>query len=111
MARLFVSQTQIDKWTSEGKVQLNEDYMRVPALARTFRLVPGVYFTQLVDGRDTLGLLGKVKSLDQLSGLRAEHYGASVIVGEVGYECVEGFLGIPDDSNVIQGSGLLRLDR
>jgi hypothetical protein len=108
MARLFVSQEQMDKWTGEGKVKLDDDVMTVPAMKRSFKITSAVYFTKSIDGEDTEGLIGRVKSDEQLAALGAEHYGASVILGEVGYECVEGFVGAPVEGGV-HGSGLLKL--
>lgn len=111
MARLFVSQEQMDRWTSEGKVRLDDDLMTVPALQRSFRLRTAVLFTKVVDGDDQHQLVGRVKSDLQLNEMHAEQYGASVIVGEVAYECLEGFLGTPDDSVAGGASGLLNLNR
>jgi hypothetical protein len=108
MARLFVSQTQMDKWTSEGKVRLDDDVMTLPAMGRSFRLSSAVAFTQVVDGEDRAKLLGKVKTDAQLAEIGGEHYGASVIVGETGYECTEGFVGTPIEG-AVAGSGLLKL--
>lgn len=110
MARLFVSQQQMDRWTSEGKVRLDDDVMLVPAMNRSFRLTGAVYFTQLIDGDDEKQLIGRVKSTEQLGELKAEHYGASVILGETGYECIEGFVGVPvEGASPMQSSGLLKL--
>jgi hypothetical protein len=109
MGRLFVSQDQMDRWTSEGKVRLDDDLMLLPALGRSFRLRSAVYFTQAVDGQDAQRLIGRVKTAEQLVEMNAEHYGASVIVGEIGYECEEGFVGVPVEGNVGGASGLLRL--
>jgi hypothetical protein len=109
MARLFISQEQMDRWTQEGKVKLDDDRMQLPALNRSFQLSSAVYFTQMIEGVDSHQLLGRVKSETQLHEMKAEHYGASVIVGEVGYECVEGFLGVPIESAGMGTSGLLKL--
>jgi hypothetical protein len=109
MARLFMSQAQMDRWTSEGKIKLEDDVMHLPALNRSFQLSSAVLFENMVDGQDVHSLIGKVKTLDQLTGMGAEHYGNSVILGEVGYECVEGFVGIPVEAGGVGGSGLLRL--
>ncbi len=109
MARLFVSQEQMDTWTTEGRVQIEDDVMNLPALGRSFRLDPAVYFQSMIEGADVRQMLGKVKSLHQLSSLGAEHYPGSVIFGETAYECVDGFLGTPVESNVGGASGLLRL--
>ncbi len=110
MARLFISQEQMDRWTTEGKVKLDDDRMQLPALNRTFQLSSAVHFTQMIDGVDSLELLGRVKTDAQLAELKAEHYGASVILGDVGYECVEGFVGTPVESVGMGQSGLLKLD-
>ena len=108
MARLFVSQTQMDKWTQEGKVRLDDDVMTLPAMSRSFKLTSAVSFTAIVGGDDKKRLLGKVKTDAQLQQLGAEHYGNSVILGETGYECVEGFVGTPVEG-AVAGSGLLKL--
>jgi hypothetical protein len=108
MARLFVSQTQMDKWTSEGKVRLDDDVMTLPAMSRSFKLASAVHVTKTIDGGDAEKLIGKVKTAEQLMKLGAEHYGTSLILGETGYECTEGFVGTPVEGPV-GGSGLLKL--
>ena len=42
MARLFVSQERLDRWSVEGKITLDGDIMTLPALGRSFRLRPAV---------------------------------------------------------------------
>jgi hypothetical protein len=110
MARLFISSDQLDRWTVEGKVTLNDDLMALPALGRSFKLKSAVRFLKVVEGADRHALIGRVKTDEQLGELGGEHYGASVIIGEVGYECEEGFLGVPVDGSGSSGaSGLLKL--
>ncbi len=109
MARLFVSQDQLDRWTAEGKVKLDDDVMSLPALNRSFKLTSAVYFRAMVEGSDVHELLGRVKTDAQLTEIGAEHYGASVILGEVGYDCDEGFLGVPVEGTAGGASGLLKL--
>jgi hypothetical protein len=109
MARLFISQDQMDRWTSDGKVSLDDDLMHLPGLGRAFKIRSAVHILKMVEGEDLLGLIGKVKSDEQLAGLQAEHYGASLIVGEAAYECAEGFLGVPAELAAEADSGLLRL--
>jgi hypothetical protein len=108
MARLFISADQIDRWTSEGKISLTDDVMSLPALGRSFRLRTAVHFLRVVEGADGNNLIGRVKSDEQLTELGAEHYGESVIIGEVGYECEDGFLGVPVDGGSSH-SGLIHL--
>ncbi len=100
----------MDKWTADGKVKLDDDVMSLPALGRSFKLTSAVHIRAIVEGADAHGLLNKVKTNEQLTKMGAEHYGASIIMGEVGYECVEGFLGVPIEGGVTDaGSGLIRL--
>jgi hypothetical protein len=111
MARLFITQDTMDRWTAEGKVRLEDDVMTLPALGRSFRLKSAIHLTTLIEGSDTHQLLGRVKTDEQLFDLGAEHYGRSVLVGEVGYDGVEGFIGVPVEagSGVGGASGLLKL--
>lgn len=106
MARLFISADQMDRWTGEGKVSLQDDLMTLPALGRSFKLRTAVRFLSVIEGSDGNGLVGRVKTDEQLAELGAEHYGASVILGDVGYECEEGFIGLPVDGSA---SGLLKI--
>ena len=106
MARLFISADQMDRWSAEGKVALQDDIMSLPALGRSFRLRTAVRFLSIIEGVDGHGLIGRVKTDEQLAELGGEHYGASVILGDVGYECEEGFVGMPVDGGA---SGLLKL--
>ena len=111
MARLFVSQAQMDQWTSGGKVAIQDDLMTVPALKRSFRIEGAVRFVKVVGGTDDKQMIGKVKSLIDLASIGAEQYGKSVILGEAAYECEEGFLGMATDAKATSGSGLLELGR
>jgi hypothetical protein len=108
MARLFISTDQMDRWAAEGKVTLQDDIMALPALNRSFKLRTAVRFLSVVEGSDAHGLLGRVKTDDQLVEMGGEHYGASVILGDVGYECEEGFIGLPIDGGA---SVLFKLDQ
>jgi hypothetical protein len=106
MARLFISADQMDRWSGEGKVALQDDLMTLPALGRSFTLRTAVRFLSVIEGADAHGLIGRVKTDEQLAEMGGEHYGASVIMGDVGYECEEGFIGLPVDGGA---SGLLKL--
>lgn len=106
MARLFISADQMDRWTAEGKVSLSDDVMTLPAMDRSFKLRTAVRFLSVIEGADAQNLVGRVKTDEQLAELGGEHYGASVIMGDVGYECEEGFVGVPIDGGA---SGLLKL--
>ena len=106
MARLFISADQMDRWSAENKVSLDDDVMLLPALNRSFKLRTAVRFLSVIEGADAHGLIGRVKTDEQLAEMGGEHYGASVIMGDVGYECEEGFIGLPIDGG---HSGLLKI--
>ena len=94
MARLFVSQERIDRWSGEGKVTIEGEVMHLPALGRSFRLRPAVHVMRLeTDGEDTHRLVGRVKTSEQLVELDAEQMDGSLVIGEISYECEEGFVG------------------
>ena len=76
------------------------------APSMTVRKRTAVRFLSSIEGSDVHGLLGRVKTAQQLAEMGSEHYGASVILGDVGYECEEGFVGIPVDGS---HSGLLKI--
>ena len=90
-------------------MKLEDDLMAIPALGRSFKLYSGVHFTKMVEGMDRHGLVGHVKTDAQLNALGAERCGASVLFGDVGYECVEGFIGVPIEATSLGASGLIQL--
>lgn len=93
MPRLFISLRHLDSLIGQGQATLGDDGLTTAA-GETYRLAPAVHFVSLVGSDDDVQkLLGRVKTEAQLEELRAEHYPGSVIVGEVAYQVVEGFLG------------------
>jgi hypothetical protein len=111
VARLFISQERIDRWLEEGKVRIESDVMSLPALGKSFRLKPAVHFTKIVsDEADGNGLIGRVKTQEQLNKLGAELYVSSVILGETAYECEPGFIGEVVGPSAAIGSGVHRLE-
>ena len=95
MPRLFISQKRLDEWVEQQRVQLDSNQMTLDD-GRQFQLSEGVHFVNVIGGdADPNDLLGRVKTKRQLSDLGAEHFPGSVILGEVGYEVVDGFVGEP----------------
>src|SRR5450755_3403884 len=92
MARLFVSQELLDQWAVDGKIELSGSQLKILSEDRTFALTPGVHFLKLAAGEDRPGLLGKVKSEEQLATLGGELYMSSVLLGEDAYDVQGGFL-------------------
>ena len=95
--RIFVSQEALDAWYSAGRVAVEADMVSLPGGARG-RLEPAVCFLRLDagegpgDGGDPYGLLGRVKTEQQLRGMGTRPYGNSVVLGETAYEVRTGFV-------------------
>jgi hypothetical protein len=96
MARLFISQKRLDEWVEKQRVELEGNEMTLVDDGRRFSLAEGVCFAEVVGGdEDPNDLLGRVKTKAQLDEMGAEHFPGSVIIGEVGYEVRDGFVGEP----------------
>jgi hypothetical protein len=94
MAAVFITNAMLTQWSDQGKVRLDDTTLTLLQENRTVKLQPAVRFLKLIDGGDDPNkLLGKVKTPEQLTEMKAEHYMDSVILGDVGYTVVEGFLG------------------
>lgn len=97
MSRLYISQRRLDEWVEQERVSLEETQMTL-ANGKRFLLIPAVHFVEVVGtDQDPNQLLGTVKTQQQLLVMSAEHYRDSVIVGDVGYQVLEGFVGEPLD--------------
>jgi hypothetical protein len=95
MPRLFIAYPRLDQWVEEQKVALDGDQLTTSD-GKRYHLSAAVCFLSLVGSdADPHQLLGKVKTESQLEALRAEHIQNSVLVGEVGYQVMEGFVGEP----------------
>ena len=96
--RLFIPQLQLDVWLSEDRIEVEGEEMVTRPEGQRFRLTTAVLFKSEVTGEaDANGLLGKVKDLEQLAEIGAEHYADSVIMGDNAYQVLEGFAGTPVD--------------
>jgi hypothetical protein len=93
MARLFISLPRLDGWIEQGLVSIDNGRMMLTD-GKNFRLVSAVLFRSVVGGEeDPHRLLGKVLTGEGLTALSAEHYKDSVLIGEIGYQVLEGFVG------------------
>ena len=91
---LFIAQDKLTQWEGEGKVTVAENVLTLVAEHRSYQLTEAVRFIKVLgaDG-DPLHLIGRVRTRDQLRQMKAEHYMGSVILGDVGYEVQEGYVG------------------
>jgi hypothetical protein len=96
---LFVPQSVLDKWSEQGRIQVDGNVLTILGEGKDFALTSAVRFMKMEAGDDTAGLLQKVKTTDALKQMGAEHYMESVILGEVAYQVQQGFLA---DANALR---------
>jgi hypothetical protein len=98
MARIYVSQSMVDAWLGAGRTRLDGDLLRLPAEAGAISLYlnPAVH-VERIDGSDVdgYGLVGTVRSTQELAQMGAELHDASVVLGEHAYTVHPGYLAIP----------------
>lgn len=93
--RLFLSQSLLDRWLSEGTADVSGDTLTILAADHKFDLKTAVLFEkEVTESGDKHTLLGKVKDLDQIAELGGDYSAGTVIVGDEAYEVTDGFAGI-----------------
>jgi len=96
VCRLFLTQEALERWISEGRAKIDGEELTDAKTGQKFRLLTGFRFLSEVTGQpDAAQLVGKVKDIEQIEALKAEHMRDSVILGENAYSVVEGFVGTP----------------
>ncbi len=94
--RVFFPQASLDRWISEGRVDLVGSELLLHGSQRRYRVIEGVHVLREVTGNvDTYDLIGRVKSQSYLVELGAEMLDTSLLLGDNAYEVIPGFLGIP----------------
>ena len=96
---LFVPQSVLDKWSEQGRIQVDGNVLTILGEHKSFALTSAVRFIKMEAGEDNVGLLAKVKTTDALKQMGAEHYMESVILGESAYQVQQGFLA---DANALR---------
>jgi hypothetical protein len=96
---LFVPQSVLDKWSEQGRIQVDGHVLTILGEQKSFALTSAVRFIKMEAGEDNAGLLAKVKTTDALKQMGAEHYMESVILGESAYQVQMGFLA---DANALR---------
>jgi len=91
LARVFVPQEALESWVAEGRAQLQGETLLLEEVP--FQLASAVRFiAEVAGGGDAEELVGRVKTLAQVSELGGEHVTASVVLGDNAYEVIDGFL-------------------
>ncbi len=96
---LFVPQSVLDKWSEQGRIQVDGNVLTILGEQKSFALTSAVRFIKMEAGDDTAGLLAKVKTTEALKQMGAEHYMESVLLGESAYQVQQGFLA---DANALR---------
>ena len=96
---LFVPQSVLDRWSEQGRIQVDGNVLTILGEHKSFALTSAVRFIKMEAGEDNAGLLAKVKTTDALKQMGAEHYRESVILGENAYQVQQGFLA---DANALR---------
>ena len=91
---LFIPQAKLEASIDKGEATFDDNVLTLVAQKASYRLAPAARVKSLIDGKDAHGLLGRVILIDDLAPLGAEHFPGTIIIGETGYECEEGFVGI-----------------
>lgn len=98
MAKFFLSQTLLDRCIADERAVLEADELSVPGVDSRLALIPAVHFVASDGGNDAEGLVGTVKSTEQLAEMGAEHYDDAVLFNEAAYTVQPGFIAQPDST-------------
>lgn len=90
--KLFLPSAKLEEWVASEQADLNGNDLVVRENKATHAVVNAVHFAKIVSGDDVNQLVGKVKTVEQLNALKAEHMADSVILGDAAYEVVSGFI-------------------
>jgi len=94
--RLFWPQEVLDEWVVDEKAHIDDDVLSIADDKLRYSIKQAVHFLADVgDGADAHGLVGRVKELEVLEEMGAEHYMDSVLLEDSAYQVVPGFTGEP----------------
>src|SRR5437016_12180786 len=95
---LFVPQSVLDKWSEQGRIEVDGNVLTILGERKRFALTSAVRFIKMEAGEDNAGLLANVKTTDAMKQMGAEHYMESVILGESAYQVQQGVIA---DANAV----------
>jgi hypothetical protein len=94
MGLVFIPNNAVQAWLEDGRAILDKGELYLLEENLKIPLVSAVRFLEVVaPDEDTLGLVGKIKTTEQLEELDAEHFMDSVTIGEIAYTVIEGSRG------------------
>jgi len=90
---LFVSQQRLERWIEKGEVEFDDGILTLVENRASYRMEPATHVQTLLDGSDNRGWIGRIITLEALQQAGAEHFQNTIIDGETGYQCEDGFVG------------------
>lgn len=94
--RVFFPQPILDTLIADERVDITGAELLLRDEGRRYNISEAVHVLRdAAGGGDRSGLLGKVKTREQLNELGAEVFENSMIVGDDAYDVVPGFVGTP----------------
>lgn len=94
--RFFFPQEALDEWVHDNKVELSEGELVIRDEGRKYRIVEAVrILREVTGGEDVYDLVGKVKTVNFLVELDAELLESSMIIEDLAYDVIPGFVASP----------------
>lgn len=94
LSRMFIAHEALEQWVAQGRALVDAEALFDRETGRHFRVTEALRFVEEVTGLpDTAGLVGRVKTLADVTALGGEHMADSVILHENAYRVQPGFLG------------------
>ena len=94
--RVFFPQEALDAWLDAGSVELCDHDLLLKDEGRSFRLSDGVRVVAEVTGEaDSHDIVGRCKTLGFLAELGADLLEHSMLIDNLAYDVIPGFLGVP----------------
>lgn len=94
--RIFVSSELVDHWLSAGTADLRGEKLEARGAGTSYFVEEAVHVTAEVTGSTEVPeLVGRVRPLHELTSLGAEILDRSMVIGDLAYDIVPGFLVAP----------------
>jgi hypothetical protein len=94
--RVFFPQEALDQLVHDDRVDLVGNQLVIRSEQRKYRVVEAVrILKEVTGGLDTYELVGKVKTVSFVTELGAEVLDTSMVLGDLAYEVIPGFMGAP----------------
>ena len=94
--RVFVSGALLDRWVTVGQVELGDGVLSLKTTGARYALEEAARVVGEATGvGDPQHLVGRVRTVAELSALGAEVLDRSVLLGELAYDVVPGFIASP----------------